>query len=285
MVAPADLRTFLEGVCVLSEVIDDLASNRGLSTVIKFVDGIDSNEEAKDVFFEGGPHVKNLGQMGNVKSAWRAPVEKEGSEHEAETRVRGEVRLVPLGSSQPSSSFVNIPRFFQLREFVFEQTHLALLQRRTRKCPRTRVISFNTDDDAVEERAPQGLLELFQQLRVLCLSWCIVDIDMVEWDGQQTRYSQRCQTEEHISVHKNRALDLQPSYTEQSIVRWVTGTEDDFRVKAVELARTLRGQVPWSLALLRAQKELASKWDQRRDFLYTAQCEPNVEGRRTRPRC
>ena len=38
-------------------------------------------------------------------------------------------------------------------------------------------------------------------------------------------------------------------------------------MKAVEVARTPRGQVPWSFALLRAQKELESKLDQKRDFL------------------
>ena len=73
--------------------------------------------------------------------------------------------------------------------------------------------------------------------------------------------------EGYISVLKNRVLDMQPLYTEQSIVRTVTRTEEDVRIKAVELAQTPRGQVPWSLALLRAQKELESKWHQRRDFL------------------
>ena len=94
-------------------------------------------------------------------------------------------------------------------------------------------------------------------------------INKVEWDGQQIRYSHGCQAEEYCSVFKDRVLDLQRFYTEQSIVRWVTRIEEYFRVKAVELARTPRGQVPWSSALLGAQKKLKKQVGPETRLLYT----------------
>ena len=51
------------------------------------LNAFDSKEEAKDAFFEGGPHVKNLGQIGNIRRAWRDAVEKEDKEHEAKAKV------------------------------------------------------------------------------------------------------------------------------------------------------------------------------------------------------
>ena len=251
MAAPTDLRTFLEGYGVLSEVIDELASNRGLSTVTEFVNAIDSKEEAKDAFFEGGPYVKNLGQIGNVKRAWRAAAEKEDKEHEAKAKVTSQKGAYedldePLAQDVQTnleSDFLDAYGWLHLaadkvasdsilgrmrREFLRKQpTILPVSRIRTRadtsyttatkkkKVSEYACISFNTDDDALEERAPQGLLELFQQFSVLSLSWAIAGIDKVEWDGQQVRYSHWCQTEEYISVLKNRVLDLQPLYTEQ----------------------------------------------------------------------
>ena len=175
MTATTDLRTFLEGYGVLSEVIDDLASNRGLSTFTEFVNAIDSKEEAKDAFFEGGPHVKNLGQIGNIGRACRDAAEKEDKEHEAKAKVTSQTGCGARTSmsrkprtSRPTwsrtsltrtagstwqrtrwpatlysdgcveSSFGNSPRFFQFHEFVLEQTHLTPRQRRRMKCVSTR---------------------------------------------------------------------------------------------------------------------------------------------------
>ena len=106
-----------------------------------------------------------------------------------------------------------------------------------------------------------------QQLSVLSLSWVIADFDKVEWDRQQIRYSHWCQKEEYISVLEIRPLDLQTSYTEQSVVRCVTRIEKYFRGKAVELGANTSRSSATSWALLRARKELESKWELRRDFL------------------
>ena len=80
MPPPADIQSSLVDHCILPEVIGESAANRGLATVCEFVHAIDSKDEAKEALFEGGPFVKNLGHVGNVKRAWRDAAEEEEKE-------------------------------------------------------------------------------------------------------------------------------------------------------------------------------------------------------------
>ena len=107
---------------------------------------------------------------------------------------------------------------------------------------------------------PTCLLEFFLSLEVLCFTWAVAGSDELQWDGELVRFANWCHVTEYLYNLKERVL-------EHSVVSWLTRVEEDFRGKAVELTRTPASSIPWGVALLRAQAEQISKWEQRRYLL------------------
>ena len=126
-------------------------------------------------------------------------------------------------------------------------------------------IHFNSGEP--EERRISGVLEFLRQLRVLGNTWAMAGNFFVTWQGKEILYCHWGHVTEYITELEGRVLELRHSYTDSSVCSWLAAVEEDFRAKAVELARAPDGPAPWGLALLDAVRELHSKWDQRRDFL------------------
>ena len=139
-------------------------------------------------------------------------------------------------------------------------------QTKRRKVSEFATITFN-DADAADDRVPTCLLEFFLSLEVLFFIWAAAGSDEVQWDGEPVRFANWCHVTEYLDNLEERVLDMQPVYVEHSVVSWFTRVEEDFRGKAVELTRTPGSSIPWGVALLRAQAEQISKWEQRRYLL------------------
>ena len=142
-----------------------------------------------------------------MKPSWRDAAE-EDKEHEAKAKVTSQkgacedfdepsakdvqadlesdfldrVRLAPLGSGQGGQRLFlrNQPTILSVSRIRTRADTSCTTATMKKKVCAYACISFNTDDDALEERAPHGLLELFQQFSMLSLSWCIAGIDKVE---------------------------------------------------------------------------------------------------------
>ena len=156
------------------------------------------------------------------------------------------------------------------REFLRKQPPQ---QRRRRKCPSTRAFL-----------STRMTIHWKNVRRRVCWSFssssaCSVCLGLSQASTRSNGTANRSGT--HCGA--NGRIHLCPQEPLSRLATVVHGTTNctvgtDFRVIAVELARTPRGQVPWSLALLRAQKELENKWDQRRDFLTLRRVNRTLKG-------
>ena len=122
------------------------------------------------------------------------------------------------------------------------------------------------------DRVFGGLLEFFNQARVLSRTWALAGLFDVAWNNKEVTFCGWNEATEYLSNIEESVLELQPgAYSETSVIACVAAVEESFRAKAIELVRGPVVKYPFGLALLEAQRQLAGKWEQRRDLMYANQ--------------
>ena len=101
----------------------------------------------------------------------------------------------------------------------------------------------------------------------LVFTWSVAGTTTIQWNDETMAYAHKSHLDDYTRGLKKRVLQLAPVYTELSIVRWLEVVEEDIRGRAIEYARTLFAQMPWGMALVRAQADMADSWQQHKNFL------------------
>ena len=127
-------------------------------------------------------------------------------------------------------------------------------------------------DHEEEDRVFGGLLEFFNQARVLSRTWALAGFFDVAWNNKDVTLCGWSDATEYFSNIEERVWEPQPgAYSETSVIAYVAAVEESFRAKAIELVRGPVIKYPFGLALLESQRQLAGKWEQRRDLMYANQ--------------
>ena len=93
-------------------------------------------------------------------------------------------------------------------------------------------------DHEEEDRVFGGLLEFFNQARVLSRTWALAEVFDVAWNNKEVTFCGWSEATEDFSDIEERVLELQPgAYSETSVVAYVAAVEESFRAKAIELVR------------------------------------------------
>ena len=280
--------------------VQSLVQAKGICSIERFANSVDTKAEVKAMYLNGTPLENDTPQLAALKMAWR---ECESLVERGLVLTKTVVEPTELGDFEvplPTSVQQDLEQQFLKRyswlrissHSVGCDTLLGRVQREfLRRTPtvfrisrvRTRAqsavstsakrqkisdqmsIHFNSGEP--EERRISGVLEFLRQLRVFGNTWAMAGNFFVTWQGKEVLYCHWGHVTEYITELEGRVLELRHSYTDSSVCSWLAAVEEDFRAKAVELARAPDGPAPWGLALLDAVRELHSKWDQRRDFL------------------
>ena len=115
-------------------------------------------------------------------------------------------------------------------------------------------------DHEEEDRVFGGLLEFFNQARVLSRTWALAGLFDVAWNNKEVTFCGWSEATEYFSDMEERVLGLKPgAYSETSVIAYVAAVEESFRAKAIELVCGPVVKYPFGLALLEAQRQLAGK--------------------------
>ena len=124
-------------------------------------------------------------------------------------------------------------------------------------------------DHEEENRVLGGLFEFFNH-RVLSRTWALTGLFDVAWNNQEVTFCGWSEATDYFSNIEERVLELQPG-AYSSVIAYVAAVEESYRAKAIESVRGPVVKYPFGLALLEAQRQLAGKWEQRRDLMYANQ--------------
>ena len=281
---------------VHDEIVKWLEDNQCLS-IENFANWVDARSEIEAKILAKTPKSSDVAQLARLKQAWREADAhatrgvKRAAEGLAESFV--DEPLPPEVLADVQGVFLKAYSWTRLdarqvgcdtlhgrcrREFerkqpsMFEIFRVRTLAHSQRAAPAKkqrltdRVNIEYLDGEDLPEDSLESLSRWFHLFDVLCRTWAITGCFEVQFDGQVRRYAHWEDISAYLFEFKFRTLDLQAKYTQRSVLDYVRTVEDAFRVAAIELARS-REQVPWGIALVRAQKDLSNVWNDHKDLL------------------
>ena len=89
----------------------------------------------------------------------------------------------------------------------------------------------------------------------------------VDWDGGKVRYADWTMLSQYRSEFIKQGWKRADKFTWASIVEYLTQVEEQYRARAIELARS---GTPWGHSLIAALKEDRQPWDDHKDVLQTS---------------
>ena len=139
-------------------------------------------------------------------------------------------------------------------------------------------------DHEEEDRVFGGLLEFFNQARVLSRTWALAGLFDVTLNNKEVTFCGWSEATECFSNIEERVIELQPgAYAVTSVIAYVAAVEESFLAKAIEWVCGLVLKYPFGLAMLEAQRQLAGKWEQRRDLVYANQSRTSANSKPAPP--
>ena len=263
--------------------VQAIVTAKGIVSVAHFAGSCDSKTEVSEKCLVGTDFSQNLLRVASLEQAWR----------EAEKRTEQRLSKAESALPQLETSFLRRCSWLRTsskmigcdslpgrvrREFDREAARIfKMSQVRTRAqssfadpCKRRRLsqhVSFTLGVRAPRRNAnlwDHGLL--CQAARSGSNMGCGRNTT-VHWKGSEKLYAHWSELSDNVEGLQERVSSRCAAITLKPLSRHVCAVEEDFRSRAVELARTPGAPMPWSTALLQAAHDDANRSDQRRDFL------------------
>ena len=111
-------------------------------------------------------------------------------------------------------------------------------------------VSLTLVSELPEETPISGIMDFFGKLHVLALSWAVAGNTAEHWKGSDKLFAHWSELSDYIEGLQERVLEMRGQHSEASLLAYVCVVEEEFRSRAVELARTPGAPTPWSAALL-----------------------------------
>ena len=297
----AEFRAFMTNFAILPEV-QDIVIERGVESVRVFANAVVSREhDVGETLLKGSAWASHIGQLGAIRMAWReADVREEGVLHPTATSSSTgppeeiEAPLTQATQRELETVFLSFYSFLRIpadrivsdallgrfkREFDRRQPSvlpLRLIKTRARTSyslgPKRRKVSEhatlifhdNHDEDTFQATS---VFEFFTSLEILVYSWSVAGCFDVDWGQAKVKYFHFSHGQDYLWSMKERFMDLAPGYAEASLLRYLECVEEDFRGRAIEIARENGGSCPFGVALLRSQSDLQGTWERRQGLL------------------
>ena len=122
-----------------------------------------------------------------------------------------------------------------------------------------------------------SVFEFFTSLEILVFSWSVAGCFDVDWEQAKVKYFHFSHGQDYLWTMKGRFMDLAPGWAEASLLRYWEWIEEDFRGRAIEIARKNGGS--FGVALQRAQSDLQGTWERRQGFLALQRREEDTNSR------
>jgi len=287
---------------VIAEMIDKQCLN-----VEDFANWVDKREDLKAAFIDNTDQRQVPAQTARIKMAWRqaeAVVQKglkrtsEGLTEEPLDEPLDEALRVsvietfskawlwpdlPLVRMGTDSLLGRVFREFQARKPtlypVAKVKSLASVQAKIGGATRRKVgdrvtLCFEGQEDDTMDNVG-SVYDYFTLLEILSNTWAVGGAFEVQYQAAVVKYASWPEIYAYNVEIRDEAIGKISDHTESSVLAYVTTVEEEFRIKAIALARS-KDQIPWGKALTTVIKEHSSIWDHKADLL--AKRKPSYAG-------
>jgi hypothetical protein len=108
-----------------------------------------------------------------------------------------------------------------------------------------------------------SFLHMLEQMDLFALTWAVAGCFEVNFENKQVRYVHWMDVTDYMDTFRQKGKEMLAHYSEASVVAFVTVLEEQFRAKAIDLARG-SDHTPWGTALTRSLASWAHLWQESR---------------------
>ena len=293
----AELEALLKSNKVPQHVSDDMAK-LGCNTMKIFANGVDARAEIQKELLDHTSAKDSKSALAGLKQAWReadALVDrgiKRGSEGLADMNADD-----PLPDTLQKSRetawltkylFDLEPRFLgsdsllgrfkreadKASPTMFCASRVRSLAHATRvgdpkrhKVGDAVLVQFADDPAILDDTMPNSLRTRLYQYTVMANTWALAGMHEVDVAGEKFIYCSLPEATKYVQTLRDKCEHLVDRYTEESVIWYLTKTEEDVRAKAIETVRSKAGKNVWGTALLTAMHEFSYFWQDNKESL------------------
>ena len=129
------------------------------------------------------------------------------------------------------------------------------------------LVQFADDPSILDDTMPNSLRTRLYQYTVMGNTWALAGLHEVEVDGNKVAYCSLPQAMKYVQTLRDKVEHLLDRFTEDSVMWYLTKTEEDIRAKAIEDIRSKNGKKAWGAALLKAMHEFSYYWQDNKESL------------------
>ena len=270
----------------------------GCLTIANFANWVDAKAEVKEAIHSKIESMKNnAADLARTKQAWReadATVSRgvkraaEGLDNEALDDPLQEEIFKAINIS--FRTHYNWLDSFDSRRIGCDSLHGRFRREFDRKQPgmfpilKARSLAKSTKEQQVKKTklpnnleihqiekefsdGPASLSKWFACFDIIVNTWAVVGCMDVEFDGKTRKYIHWAEAQSYMFEFTVKSNELKDKHHQDwNIFKYLSSVEEEFRSKAVELARGTQ-EIPWGEALKQSITGNSNIWNEKRDFL------------------